>query len=111
MRSQSLVVDGSPVGPVLVADTYWTRLRGMLGRRTLPAALLLTPANSVHGMGMTQPLDVAVLDAAGTVLDVRVLRPMRMTRAVSGGRQVLEAPAGSFVRWGVRPGSVVATSA
>ena len=99
MRSARLVVDGAEVAPLLVADTFLSRLRGMLGRRPLPPALLLRPANSVHGMGMRDPLDVAVLDSAGVVLATSVLRPGRATRSTPGGRQVLEAPVGSFTRW------------
>ena len=107
MRVERLEVDGQDTGPVLVADTPAGRLRGMLGRAPLPPALLLRPASSVHGMGMREPLEVAVLDASGVVLSTTVLRPMRMTRPVRGGTQVLEAPVGSFARWGLRAGSRV----
>ncbi|MDR3068772.1 MAG: DUF192 domain-containing protein [Cellulomonas sp.] len=102
-----LQVDGVDVAQVIVADTSLRRLRGMLGRRPLPDALILVPANSVHGIGMREALDVAVLDREGTVLAVTVLRPMRLTRTVKHGRQVLEAPVGSFSRWGLGPGSLV----
>lgn len=102
-----LRVDGVDVAQVVVADTYLRRLRGMLGRRPLPEALVLVPANSVHGIGMREALDVAVLDREGTVLAVTVLRPLGLTRAVRHGRQVLEAPVGSFSRWDLTPGSRV----
>lgn len=102
-----LLVDGVDVAQVVVADSYGRRLRGMLGRRPLPAALILDPANSVHGIGMRESLDVAVLDREGSVLDVTVLRPLRLTRTVKHGRRVLEAPVGSFSRWGLGPGSRV----
>lgn len=110
MRTATLVVDGRRVDPVLVADSFWSRLRGMLGRRPLPPALLLRPANSVHGLGMREPLDVAVLDADGAVLAVGVLRPARATRTVRHGRQVLEAPVGKFGAWGLGVGSRVETA-
>ncbi len=106
-----LQVDGVDVAPVIVADTALRRLRGMLGRRPLPPALILVPANSVHGIGMRESLDVAVLDRDGTVLDVTTLRPLRLTRTVRHGRQVLEAPVGSFSQWGLGPGSRVETVA
>ncbi len=107
MRIAKLWIDGVDAGPVLVADTFWGRLRGMLGRRVLPPALLLRPSNSVHGMGMLAPLDVAVLDDDGVVLAVQVLRPFGFTRTVPGGRQVLEAPTGSFTAWSLAPGTRV----
>ncbi|GIG19394.1 hypothetical protein Cch01nite_01180 [Cellulomonas chitinilytica] len=111
MPVRTLVVDGRDVAPVVVADSYLARLRGMLGRRPLPPALLLVPARSVHGVGMREPLDVAAIDAAGSVLDVRVLRPFGLTPTIRGGTQVLEAPVGSFGRWGLAVGSVVTLGA
>lgn len=109
MRAARLLVDGHDTAPVLVADTPASRLRGMLGRAPLPPALLLRPANSVHGMGMRESLEVAVLDASGGVVATTVLRPGRMTRPVRGGSAVLEAPLGSFTRWGLRVGSHIET--
>jgi len=105
-----LVIDGTDQSEVVVADTPLRRLRGMLGRRPLPPALILRPTSSVHGIGMREALDIAVLDADGTVLAVTVLRPMRATAPVRRGKQVLEAPVGSFARWGLERGSRVAVS-
>lgn len=109
MRTMRLLVDGSDVAPVMVADTGWSRLRGMIARAPLPPAMLLRPSNSVHGIGMRAPLDVATLDPAGAVLTVRVLRPGGLTPFVRGAVDVLEAPVGSFARWGLTPGSTIGT--
>lgn len=105
-----LMVDGRDLAPVLVADTYWSRLRGMLARAPLPPALLLRPSSSVHGLGMRLPLDVATLRADGTVLTVRVLKPFGLMPPVRGAVEVLEAPAGSFDQWGLVVGSRVRTA-
>ena len=39
---------------LMVADTFWKRLRGLLGTREWPEgnALLINPCNSVHMFGM-----------------------------------------------------------
>lgn len=103
---------------VEVADTYLRRLRGMLLRRRLPAALLLVPGGSVHGLGMTVALDVALLapasgqgrrDVVGghDVVRTAVLHPFGLVPARRGVRSVVEAPVGSFARWGLRAGSRV----
>lgn len=102
-----LVVDGRSVGDVVVADTILTRARGLLFRRVLPDALLLRPCSSVHGAWMRVPLDVALLSRDMRVLHVQVLRPWGMTRPRRDVVQVLEAPAGSFERWGLDVGSLV----
>ncbi|WP_051433121.1 DUF192 domain-containing protein [Promicromonospora kroppenstedtii] len=108
MKSNQLLVDDRPVAAVEVADTALTRARGLLFRRVLPEALLLSPCSSVHGAWMRVPLDVALLSTDGEVVHAQVLRPWAVTRPRRGVTQVLEAPTGSFERWGLRPGSRVA---
>jgi uncharacterized protein len=102
-----LVVNGSEVATVEVADTWGARFRGLLGRRELPEALWLEPESSVHGFGMRVSLDVALLDPAGAVVDTLVLRPWAVTKPRRGVVAVVEAPVGSFERWDLRPGGVV----
>lgn len=89
---------------VEVADTLADRSRGLLGRRGYDGALLLPHTRSVHSIGMRFPIDVAFLDRDLTVVDVCLLRPWRVTRPRLHSRQVLEAEAGAFERWTLRPG-------
>lgn len=116
-----LVLAGQEVCDVVLADTYLRRLRGMLGRPRLPPALLLHPGGSVHGMGMTRSLDVAVLVRADPgergrttpvtpmrVAKVSRLRPFGFVAGVKGACATLEAPVGSFERWGLAVGDDVA---
>lgn len=98
--------------PTEVVDTIAGRARGLLGRGGLDHALLLRPARSVHTVGMRFDIDVAHLDAEGTVLGVTTMAPNRIGRVVWRSRAVLEAAAGAFERWGVIPGvRLVAASA
>src|SRR3954468_19680108 len=55
-----------------MADSFWRRLRGLLGRDGLQQGegLVIVPCNSVHMLGMRFPLDVLHLDKVGTVLRV-----------------------------------------
>lgn len=116
LRSGDAAVPG-----VVLADTYWRRLRGMLVRRVLPPGLLLVPGGSVHGMGMTRPLEVAVLGPAHDgaervrgphrVLRTGVLRPMGLMGSAPGAWAVLEAPVGSFERWALAVGEVLSFDA
>lgn len=80
-------------------------MRGLLGRDDYSGALLLTPARSVHTFRMRFPIDVAYLDADLRVLAVETLRPHRFGKRVRGTRRIIEARAGSFEKWGLRPGS------
>ena len=87
---------GSRVG---VADGWWSRSRGLLGRADLTAGegLLLTPCRSIHMFGMRFPLDVAFLDRDGTVVETYAdLAPGKHTRWHRAARHALELPAGTL---------------
>jgi uncharacterized protein len=96
------------LGPVERAVTVAARTRGLLGRTGIDGALVLSPASSVHTIGMRFAIDVAHLDADLRVLRITTMAPHRLGRPVRRSRHVLEAQAGSFARWGLRVGDVVA---
>ena len=89
-----------------MADRVFPRLRGLLGRSSLPAGegLLLTPERSIHMWFMRFPIDAVFLDRELTVVGIAAnLRPWRAA-ARKGARAVLELPAGECARRGVEPG-------
>jgi uncharacterized membrane protein (UPF0127 family) len=93
--------DGEVVcGTCLLADTPWTRLRGLLGRGGLgdDEGLLIRPAGSVHTFFMRFPIDVVFLARDDTVLKVVPgLRPWRIAGA-RHARRTLELPPGRASR-------------
>jgi uncharacterized membrane protein (UPF0127 family) len=96
--------DGQVLAAAEVAETLLSKTVGLLGRRGYDGALVLPRAKAVHSVGMRFPLDVAFLDAEMTVVAIVRLPPWRMTRPRLRCRYVLEAEAGAFERWGLRPG-------
>jgi uncharacterized protein len=89
-----------------VADTPLTRLRGLLGRKELPAGegLLLHPAPAIHTWFMRFPIDAVFLDREHVVLAIRpALAPWRMARC-RRARAVLELAAGECERRRISPG-------
>jgi len=90
----------------LVAATPLTRMRGLLGRSSLPSgqAILLRPAASVHTFFMRFSIDVVFLDDELRVVHIAAdLRPWRAA-GKRGARAVLELPAGECERRGLRVG-------
>jgi uncharacterized membrane protein (UPF0127 family) len=80
-----------------VADTHWTRLRGLLGLRSSDfrngSGLWIVPCHGVHTLGMGFPIDVVYLDRALTVIHVqRDLRPWRFAPVRAQAASVLELP-------------------
>ena len=80
-----------------LADTHWTRLRGLLGVNSDDfrngQGLWIVPCHGVHTLGMGFPIDVVYLDRAMTVIDIRPgLRPWRFAPVRRQATSVLELP-------------------
>ena len=91
-----------------VADTHWTRLRGLLGTSSLPRGegLWIRPCRQVHMFGMRYAIDVVFLDDRHHVVHVvSDLAPGRISPKVNGATSVLELPAGTIARLGLTAGA------
>jgi len=87
----------------LVAESPWLRMRGLLGLAE-GEGILLRPASSIHMAFMRFPIDAVFLARDLTVLRVvRDLAPWRMASKLRA-HSVLELPAGTCERRGVREG-------
>ena len=92
-----------------VADSFWSRGVGLLGRRSLPPAegLLIRPCSSVHTLFMRFTIDVVYLDEAWRVVKVvHRLKPWRFS-AGRGAKMVLELQGGEAERIGIADGAVL----
>ena len=96
--------DGDVLAAAEVMDTWSGRAKGLLGRDGYDGAMVLPGVRSVHTVGMRFAIDVAFCDRDLLVLDVARVPPLRMTLPRRRGRTVIEAEAGAFARWGLRPG-------
>jgi uncharacterized membrane protein (UPF0127 family) len=99
-----LLRDGEVLASLEIARTRGERRRGLLGRDGIEGALLLQPCKSVHTIGMRFPIDVAFCDEEMVVLRVVRLARHRVAMPVWASHAVIEAEAGCFARWELRPG-------
>lgn len=75
------------------ADTFWKRLKGLLGKKRLEKGEgLLLNCSSVHCFFMKFTIDAVYLSADMKVLDKETLAPWRVGRFVPGTKYVLELP-------------------
>ena len=84
----------------LLAETALTRMKGLLGRRSLPSGegILLKPASSAHMAFMRFAIDAVFLDRDLRVVKIAAeLKPWRAAGA-RGSKSVLEIPAGEAAR-------------
>ena len=83
---------------VIVANTLFSRMRGLLGRKSLgpDTAMVIDPCSSIHTLGMRFAIDVLFLDSKNRVISIsKNVKPGRFW--VSGGwcvRRVIESEAG-----------------
>ncbi len=92
---------------VVLANTFFTRLRGLMFRRRLAPieALWLRPCNGVHTFWMFFAIDVIFLDRDMRIVKlVENMRPFRVTKPHLGARSVLEMEAHAISRAGLRVG-------
>lgn len=90
---------------VAVADSFWTRFRGLMLRRSLEPGegLLLRRCASIHCFFMRFPIDVVYLDRELTVVGVETVKPWRIGGHFRRARHVLELEQGkgAFLRPGM----------
>ena len=95
---------------IRVADGYWSRLRGLLGRKGLEQGegLLIVPSRGIHMWGMRFPLDVLLLDEERRVKALHPgIAPGEATGFVKGVRYALEVPVGTIEATGTREGDIL----
>ena len=100
----SLTRNGEVLASAHVAASAAERRRGLLGRATVDAALVLRPCRQVHTLGMRVPIDVIWCSENGEVLRMSTMPPWRVSRVVWRARSVIEAAAGAAKRWNLQIG-------
>ena len=101
--SQNTVIAGQAV----MADTVLTRMRGLLGRSSLPAgeALVIAPCQSVHMLFMRFPIDVVFADSDNRVVGLCAdLRPFSLSPVFWKSACAIELPAGTIKKTNIRVG-------
>lgn len=93
----------------IVAASPLQRMRGLLGRASLPATegILLRPARSVHTFFMRFPIDVVFVDAQLAVVGIAAALPPWRTARERRASSVLELAAGESERRRLAVGDVL----
>lgn len=91
---------------IAIADSFWTRFRGLLGRSGLDEGegLLISPCWSIHCFGMKFAIDAIFLDKDYQVVSIHPsLKPGAMA-SNRKARYVLELKAGEAARHNIQIG-------
>lgn len=94
-----------------IAGSWWSRLRGLLGKKGLKPGqgLVLAPCNAIHTCFMRFTIDVVFINDYGRVLEIyHTMAPFRFSARVKGAARVVELPAGILRQSDTRVGDVLA---
>lgn len=86
---------------ILVADSLWARLVGLMFQKELRGAdgLMLDPCRSIHTFFMRYSLDVVFLNSRNEIIKIiRGMKPWRVTWIYFRASKTLELPAGKLPR-------------
>lgn len=95
---------------VRMADTYLSRLFGLMGKAGLPESegLWIVPCRDIHSCFMRFEFDAIFVDKQQQVLHlVERMRPWRVSKMVWDGHAVLELPAGAIAASGTQIGDLI----
>ena len=111
---KSLLKDGVVlVHSLETATGLFSRMRGLLGRRTLAdgCGMCISPCNSIHTFFMKFPLDLVFLSAEDEVVKTFFgVRPWTMVYAGGRARKVIEVRAGWLSRDALKIGDRITLS-
>ena len=84
MKEQMLIIKGAPSGApflkIIIADSFLTRLKGLMFQKALQPStgLLLAPCNSVHMCFMRFAIDVVYVDK-----DYKIIKVVKDLKSLS----------------------------
>ena len=84
-----------------LADTFLTRLRGLLGKKSLlpNQGIVIKPCNSVHTIGMRFPIDVIFIDKNNKVCHIiKNMHPGKFSTVIKEANYVIEVSEGTSSR-------------
>ncbi len=96
-----------------LANTFWTRFLGLMGRSGLEPGqgLLIYPESSIHMFFMRFPIDVLFVDRHDRIVELRAaMLPNRSFASKWGARYVIELPAQCVAATGTQVGDYLELS-
>jgi len=79
---------------VNVANDFWSRFKGLMGKKEFGDGLWLKRCSSIHCMFMKVNIDVVYLDKHNIVLHKEMVKPWHIGSLVKGCASVLELQEG-----------------
>jgi len=95
---------------VIIANTPFKRMKGLLGKKELKKgqALILDPCNSIHTFFMRFSIDIVFLDKNNKVIKIiPYLKPFRLTSIYFNAASAVELPPNTIQSLPIQKGDVL----
>ncbi|RJO65048.1 MAG: DUF192 domain-containing protein [Candidatus Omnitrophota bacterium] len=95
---------------VIIADSLFSRMKGLLGREKLGPneALMLKPCNAIHTFFMRFSIDCLFMDENNRIVkSIADFAPWHISRPYFKSRFVIELPAGTIAATNTREGDLI----
>ena len=106
MKKGTVIYKDNVICTAGIADSYFLRLRGLVGRDVNElGSLWIKPCSQIHCCFMRYPIDVVYLDRDMNIVAIdRGVEPWRFRPVVRTARSVLELAAGMVDSFGLEIG-------
>lgn len=107
MKRANLYLEKKCIGDIFVADTFWTRFMGLMGKKSEQISdmkgLFIKPCSQIHTFFMKAPIDVVYLSDDFKVVYVdENVQPWRCCHRVKGAKCLVEFPVGKIQEFEIR---------
>lgn len=95
---------------IIVAETFFDRVKGLLGKDSLPpnTGLLIKPCKQVHTFFMKFTIDVVFIDKKGIIVHLeKALKPFKISKYVWKAYAVIEFAEGTIEKQGYQIGQKI----
>lgn len=95
---------------IKLADSFFARLKGLMFRKDqlVDEGLWIFPCNSIHMCFMNFAIDAVFLNKDGYIVKlVGDLKPWRIVKPVKNAYSVIELPAGTITKLGLKNGEKI----
>lgn len=108
-KAQIINIDNGTIlaGSASIADHFFTRLKGLIGKKTMPKgeALIISPCSMVHCIGMKMNIDVLFVTNTGKIIKIiSPMRPGQISPYIRNACYVVELPASQAAQTGTKEG-------
>ena len=105
-KSKNIIISEN----VIIADSFFKRLKGLMFTKELPDqnALLIKPCNEIHTFNMNYSIDVLYIDVNNKILAISEdMKPGIIGKCVKNAISVVELPCNKIRSSNIKVGDIV----